>query len=95
MTVYYHKFERNQENIIHSIDQILNNDSVWEDSLAARFVSEMKREMQDTQEWFNTQILSLLGSRPGQKRSYVFHPLTIRRERLLIQESRATPDSSL
>ncbi len=47
-------------NIVQSIDHILNHDLVWEDPLAARFVSEMDREMQDIKEWFNTQILSLL-----------------------------------
>jgi hypothetical protein len=59
-------------NIIQSIDHILNHDLVWEISLAARFVSEMEREMQDIKERFNTQILSLLGSRKGQEKELWF-----------------------
>jgi hypothetical protein len=50
-----------RKNIIQLIDHILNHDLVREDPLAARFVSEMEREMQDIKERFNTQILSLLG----------------------------------
>jgi hypothetical protein len=41
---------------------------VWDDPLAARFVGEMEREMQDIKERFNTQIVSLLGSRTGQNK---------------------------
>jgi hypothetical protein len=40
--------------------------------LAARFVSEMERGMQDIKVRFNTQILSLLGSRTGQKKELCF-----------------------
>ncbi len=54
-----------RKNIIHSIDHILNHDLV-------HFVSEMEREMQDIKERFNTQILSLLGSRTGQKNELCF-----------------------
>jgi hypothetical protein len=54
------------------IDHILNHDLVWEDPLAARFVSEMEREMQDIKEQFNTQILSLLGSKSGQNKALCF-----------------------
>ncbi len=84
-----------RKNIIQSIYHSLNHDLVREDPLAARFVSEMEREMQDIKEQFNTQTLSLLGSRTGPNiRSYVFYPSTIRRERLLRKDSKATPDSS-
>jgi hypothetical protein len=61
-----------RKNIIQLIDHILNHDLVREDPLAARFVSEMEREMQDIKEWFNTQILSLLGSRTGQNKELCF-----------------------
>jgi hypothetical protein len=37
-----------------------------EDSLAASFVNNVEREMQDFKEQFNNQILSLLGSGTGQ-----------------------------
>ncbi len=43
-----------RNNIIQWIDHILNHDLVREDLLAARFVSEMEREMQDIKERFNT-----------------------------------------
>jgi hypothetical protein len=66
---------------------------VWEDPLAARFVSEIEREMQDIKERFNTHIRLFLVQELVKIRSYVFHPSTIRRERLLIKDSRATPDS--
>jgi hypothetical protein len=62
----------NRKNIIQLIDHILNHDLVWEDPLAARFVSEMKREMQVIKERFNTQILSVLGSRTGQNKELCF-----------------------
>jgi hypothetical protein len=61
-----------RENIIQLIDHFLNHDLVCEDLLAARFASGMEREMQDIKERFNTQILSLLGSRTGQNKELCF-----------------------
>ncbi len=61
-----------RKNIIQLIDYILNHDLVCEDPLAARFVSEMEREMQDIKERFNTQLLSLLGSRTHQSNELCF-----------------------
>ncbi len=61
-----------RKHTIQLIDHNPNHDLVWEDPLAARFVSEMEREMQDIKEWFNTQILSLLGSRNGQNKELCF-----------------------
>ncbi len=61
-----------RNNIIQLIDHILNHDFAGEDPLAARFVSEIEREMQDIKEQFNTQILSLLGSRTGQNNELCF-----------------------
>jgi hypothetical protein len=61
-----------KKNINQLIDHILNHDLVCEDPLAARFVSEMERQMQDIKERFNTQILSLLGSRNGQNNVLCF-----------------------
>jgi hypothetical protein len=58
--------------IIQSINHILNHDLVWEDPLAARFVSKIEKEMQDIKERFNTQILSVLGSRAGQNKELCF-----------------------
>ncbi len=55
-----------------NIIQLINHDLVREDPLAARFVSEMERKMQDIKERFNTQILSLLGSRTGQNKEFCF-----------------------
>ncbi len=60
--------------------------------MAARFVSDMEREMQGIKERFNTQILSLLGSRTVKIMGYVFHPSTIRRETLLRKDLRDMPD---
>ncbi len=57
-----------RKHIIQLIDHIINDDLVQEDPLAARFVSEMEREMKDIKERFNTQILSLLGLRTGQNK---------------------------
>jgi len=59
-----------RKNIINSIDHIINHDLVCEDTLAAKFVSLMEREMQDIKEWFNTQIL--IGSRTGQNNELCF-----------------------
>ena len=88
-----------RKNIIQLIDHILNHDLVWEDPLAARFVSEMERE-----KWKGKCRILKNGSIPKfclflvqelvKIRSYVFHPSTIRRERLLRKDSRAMPDSS-
>ncbi len=61
-----------RKKIILLIDHILNHDLVREDPLAARFVSEIEREMQDIKEWFNTLILSCLGSRTGQNKELCF-----------------------
>ncbi len=61
-----------RKNIIQMIDHILNHELVREDPLAARFVSETEREMQDIKEQFNTQIMSLLGSRTGQNKELCF-----------------------
>jgi hypothetical protein len=61
-----------RKNINQSIDHIINHDLVWEDSLTARFISEMEREMQNIKEMFNTQILSLLGSRTSQNKELCF-----------------------
>ncbi len=61
-----------RKNMIQLIDHIPNHELVREDPLAARFVSEIEREMQDIKEWFNTQILSLLGSRTGQNKELCF-----------------------
>jgi hypothetical protein len=72
-----------RKNIIQSIDRILNHDLVWEDHLAARFVSEMEREMQDVKEWFNTQILSLLGSRTGQNKELCFPSFNNKRRKVV------------
>jgi hypothetical protein len=61
-----------RKNVIQSINHILNHDLVQEDPLAVRFVSEMEREMQDIKNWFNAQILSLLGSSTGQNKDLCF-----------------------
>ena len=72
-----------RKNIIQLIDHILNHDLVWEDPSAARFVSEMEREMQDIKEWFNTQILSLLGSRTGQNKELCFLSFNNKRRKVV------------
>jgi hypothetical protein len=69
MTIF---LRETRENIIQLIDHILNNDLVHKNPLAARFVSDMEREMQDIKEWFNTQILFLPGSRTGQNKELCF-----------------------
>jgi hypothetical protein len=72
-----------RKNIIQSIDHILNHDLVYEDPLAVRFVSEMEREMQDIKELFNTQILSLLGSRTGQNNELCFPPFNNKKRKVV------------
>jgi hypothetical protein len=42
-----------RKNMIQSVDHILNHELVREQPLAAKFVSDMEREMQDIKEWFN------------------------------------------
>jgi hypothetical protein len=84
-----------RKNIIQSIDHILNHDLVQEDPLAVRFVSEMERKMQNILKKGSIPKFCLfLVQELVNIRSYVFHPSTIRRERLLIKDSRATLDSS-
>jgi hypothetical protein len=61
-----------RKNTIQLTDHILNHDLVWENPLAARFVSEMERERWEIKERFNTQILSLLGSRTSQNKELCF-----------------------
>jgi hypothetical protein len=58
---------------------------VWEDPLAARFVFEMEREMQDINKRFNTQILSLLGSRTGPNKELCF-PSFNKKKRKVVDE---------
>ncbi len=71
-----------RKNIIQSIDHILSHDLVWKDPLAARFVSEMERDRQDIKERFNTQILSLLGSRTGQNKELCFPSFNNKRRKV-------------
>jgi hypothetical protein len=69
--------------IIHSIDHILNHDLVCEDPLAAKFVSDMEREMQVIEERFNAQILSLLGSRTGQNNELCFPSINNKKRKVV------------
>jgi hypothetical protein len=55
-----------RKNIIESADRILSHDVVRENPLAAKFVSYMDWKVQNIKEWFNTTILSIIGSRNGQ-----------------------------
>ncbi len=77
------------------IDHILNHDLAYDDPLAARSVSDMEREMQDIQEPFNTQLLSLLvlDSRTGQNNELCFPSFNNKKRKLLRKDSRAMPDS--
>ncbi len=61
-----------RKNIIQLVDHILNHNLVREHPLAAKFVSDIEREMQNIKEWFNTKILSILGSRNGQDNELCF-----------------------
>jgi hypothetical protein len=84
-----------RKNIIQLIDHILNHDLVWEDPLAAGFVSKMERKMQDIKEWFNTQILSLLGSRTGQNEELCFPSFNNKKRKVVDKRFKGyTPDSS-
>jgi hypothetical protein len=71
-----------RKNIIQLIDHILNHDLICEDPLAARFVSEIEREMQDIKEQSNTQIL---GSRIGQNNELCF-PSFINKKRKVVEK---------
>jgi hypothetical protein len=42
----------------------------------------MEREMQDIKEWFNTQILSLVGSRTGQNKELCFPSFNNKRRKV-------------
>ncbi len=71
--VYNTKWLREaRKNIIQSVDHILNHNLVRENPLAAKFVSDMDREVQNIKDWFNTKILSILGSRNGQDNELCF-----------------------
>jgi hypothetical protein len=54
-----------RKNIIALVDHILQHDLVRENPIAAEFVSTMEREMQNIQEHFNTNMMSILGSKIG------------------------------
>jgi hypothetical protein len=54
-----------RKNIIALVDHILQHDLVWENPIAAEFVSTMEKEMQNIKECFNTKMMSILGSKIG------------------------------
>jgi hypothetical protein len=54
-----------RKNIIASVNHILQHDLVWENPIAAEFVSTMEKEMQNIKEYFNTKMMSILGSKIG------------------------------
>ncbi len=47
------------------VDHILQHDLVWENPIAAEFVSTKEKEMQNIKELFNTKMMSILGSKIG------------------------------
>ncbi len=55
-----------RKNIIALVDHILQHDLVWENPIAAEFVSTMEKVIQNTKERFNTKMMSILGSKIGQ-----------------------------
>jgi hypothetical protein len=59
--------------------------------LAARFVSEMERAMQDIKKWFNTQILSLLGSRSGQNKELCFPSFNNKKRKVVDKRFKGYP----
>jgi hypothetical protein len=61
-----------RKNIIQSVDHILSHDLVRKNPLGAKFVSDMEQEVQNIKEWFNTTILSIIGSRNGQDNEFCF-----------------------
>ncbi len=74
-----------KKNINESVDHILQHDVLWENPLAAEFVSEMETEVQDIKECFNTTILSFLGSKNGQDNELRF-PLFKNKQTLVIEK---------
>jgi hypothetical protein len=54
-----------RKNIISSVDHILQHGLVWENPIAAEFVSTIEKEMQNIKERFNTKMMSILGSKIG------------------------------
>ncbi len=54
-----------RKNIIALVDHILQHDLVWENPIAAEFVSTVEKEIQNIKERFNTKMMSILGSKIG------------------------------
>jgi hypothetical protein len=73
-----------QKNIIESVDHNLSHDLVHENSLAAKFVSDMEQEVQNINEWFNTTILSIIESRNGQDNGLCF-PLFKKKKKSVVE----------
>jgi hypothetical protein len=55
-----------RQNIIVSVDHILQHDLVHENPIAAEFISTMEKEMQNITEHFNTKMMSIPGSKISQ-----------------------------
>ena len=61
-----------RNNIIESIDYILNHDLVCENTMAAKYVAEMERKIQAIKEDFNKEVLSIVGSKNGKDNELCF-----------------------
>jgi hypothetical protein len=81
-----------RKNIIVSVDRILQHDLVRENQLATEFVSTMEREMHTIKERFNTQMMSILGSKNGQDNELCYPSFKNKNRRLLRRDSRDTED---
>ncbi len=66
------KLKEVRENIIQSIDQILNHDLVCEHPAAANFVGMVEQNMQEIKEEFNKVVLSISGSNIGKDNEVCF-----------------------
>ncbi len=76
-----------------SVDHILQHDLVQENTIAAKFISTMEKEMQNIKECFNTKMMLILGSKNGAKTmNCVIHHSKIKNRQLLISDSRDTED---
>ncbi len=61
-----------QNNIIQSINHILNHNLVCEHPAAAKFVGTVERNMQEIKEEFNKVVLSICGSNIGKDNEVCF-----------------------
>ncbi len=72
-----------RKNIIALVDHILQHDFVWENPIAAEFVSTLEKEVQNIKEHFNNKIMSIMGSKIGKDNELCYLSFKNKKQKVL------------